>query len=129
MSTPDPQRDTTHPTTSTLVEELPCFVWTARPDGSLDFVNRRCCEYFARSFEQMIEWGWADIVHPEDLPPTGERWSYALETGEPYAMRFRLRRASDGAYRLHLARAQPRRGPDGRIEKWIGLTTEIEDEP
>jgi PAS domain S-box-containing protein len=108
-----------------ILEELPGFVWTAKPNGALDFVNQRCCDYFRRSFDQMIEWGWADVVHPDDLAETGERWSLALESGEPVCIVFRLRRASDGVYVRHLSRGRGRRDASGRIVGWYGFVLEL----
>ena len=67
------------------------------------------------------------MVHPEDLAQAGERWAASLASGETYQTEFRLRR-SDGSYRWHLARAIPIYGADGKISRWIGTNTDIEDE-
>jgi PAS domain S-box-containing protein len=103
----------------------PTLLWTARPNGELDWVNTAMLVYFERSFEQMTRWEWVEVLHPDDVEPCGERWSLSLESGEPYEMEFRLRRA-DGTFRWHVARAVPYRDERGRIEKWIGITVEVE---
>jgi len=110
-----------------LGDSIPQQVWTALPDGALDYVNQRVLEYFGRSFEEMIGWGWSDVVDERDLPVAIERWTTALRTGEPYEVEFRLRRASDGACRWHLARAVAMRGGDGEIVRWFGTNTDIEE--
>lgn len=110
-----------------LGDSIPQHVWTALPDGALDYVNERVLEYFGRAFDEMIGWGWSEVVDERDLPTTVDRWTTSLRTGEPYEVEFRLRRASDGAYRWHLARAVAMRGPDGEIVRWFGTNTDIEE--
>ena len=110
-----------------LGDSIPQQVWTALPDGALDYVNQRVVEYFGRSFEELIGWGWSDFVEDNDLPDAIERWTTALRTGKPYEVEFRLRRASDGVFRWHLARAVAMRGGDGEIVRWFGTNTDIEE--
>lgn len=108
-----------------VIEAIPQQVWTARPDGALDYVNQRVLEYFACSPEEIIGQGWQSKLHPDDLPLCLERWSASLRTGEPYEIEFRLQRVRDGAYRWHLGRALPVRDASGRISKWFGTNTDI----
>ncbi len=68
------------------------------------------------------------MVHPDDLPRCGDRWAEALRTEEPYEIEYRLKRASDGAYRWHLDRAVPVRDQSGRVVKWFGACTDIDDQ-
>ncbi len=110
-----------------LGDSIPQQVWTALPNGELDYVNQRVLEYFGRSFEEMVGSGWSEGVHENDLSDALERWTTALETGEPYEVEFRLRRASNGAHRWHLARAVAMRGEDGEIVRWFGTNTDIEE--
>ena len=110
-----------------LGDSIPQQVWTAGPDGRLDYVNERVLDYFGRTFDEMIGWGWSELVHPEDLPECLERWSASVRTGDQYEYEFRLRRAEDDGYRWHLTRAVPMRGADGEIVTWFGTNTDIED--
>jgi PAS domain S-box-containing protein len=110
-----------------LGDSIPQQVWTALPDGSLDYVNQRVLDYFGRKFEELIGWGWSEFVNETDRLSAVERWTAALRTGEPYEVEFRLRRASDGAFRWHLARAVAMRGADGEIVRWFGTNTDIEE--
>jgi PAS domain S-box-containing protein len=111
----------------TLAEAMPDHVWTARPDGYLDWFNSGVYDYSGAQLGELDGAGWGHIVHPGDLPQAGMRWAAALSSGETYESEFRLRRA-DGVYRWHIARAVPLRGDDGVITRWIGTNTDIEDQ-
>jgi len=107
-----------------LISTIPQQVWTAKPDGSLDYVSQRVSDYFGRSFEVMIGTAWVDIVHPDDIHEALLRWTRSLATGEDYQIDFRLRRA-DGAYRWHIARASALFDANGNITQWVGTSTDI----
>jgi PAS domain S-box-containing protein len=109
-----------------LAETLPAQVWTARPDGSLDYVSARTAAYFGAPADAVVGDGWQAMVHPDDLPGAGERWARSLASGEPYETEFRLRR-HDGSYRWHLARAHAMRDAEGRITQWFGVNADVED--
>jgi PAS domain S-box-containing protein len=110
-----------------LAEAQPDQIWTAMPNGELDYVNQRALDYFDTSFEELVASGWTQVVHPDDLPRTLERWQHALNAGMPYENEFRLRRA-DGSYRWHLTRASPRQDRRGQVVKWFGSNTDIDDQ-
>ena len=110
-----------------LAETIPVQVWTAQPDGLLDFVTRRTADYFGRAAQDLLGDGWAQIVHEEDIERASGRWKHALETGEPYEVEFRLL-SRDGEYRWHLVRADPVRDERGQIVEWFGCTTDIEEQ-
>lgn len=110
-----------------LAEALPVLIWTAAPDGRLDYVTDRVSRYFGIPAEQLLRDGWKDVVHPDDLPDVAARWGHSLATGEPYSVEFRLR-AADGSYRWHLARAQAERNETGEIVRWFGTNTDISEQ-
>lgn len=110
-----------------LTESVPVQVWTARPDGALDHVNRQVVEYFGQSAEAMLGAGWQGVIHPADRAAVMQRWSAALASGEPYEVEFRLRRA-DGEYRWHLGRARAMRDAQGAVIRWFGSNTDIDDQ-
>lgn len=110
-----------------VVETMPTFAWTALSDGSVDFVNRHWHEYTGLSTERTVGSGWQEAVHPEDLRRHAEKWRVSLATGEPFESEVRYRRAAGGQYRWFLARAVPLRDPRGKILKWYGTSTDIED--
>ncbi|MBA3670651.1 MAG: PAS domain-containing protein [Gemmatimonadaceae bacterium] len=112
----------------TLAEAIPQIVWTANPDGWLDFYNQRWFDYTGLTLEQTEGWGWEPVLHPDDLQQCIRQWTQAFSTGEPYEMEYRFKRAADGEYRWHLGRALPVRDADGAIVKWFGTCTDIHDQ-
>ena len=111
-----------------LAEAQPDQIWTALPNGELDYVNQRALDYFETPFSTLVETGWTQVVHPEDLGRMLDRWQIALATGEPYENDLRLRRPADGTYRWHLTRAIPMRDRSGAVVKWFGSNIDIHDQ-
>jgi PAS domain S-box-containing protein len=111
-----------------LAETIPQIVWTARPDGWLDYANQRWFEYTGLTLEQTKGEGWQTVLHPDDVLPAAERWNRSLRMGETYEIESRFRRSADGAYRWHLIRALPMRDYCGGIVKWFGTSTDIDDQ-
>jgi PAS domain S-box-containing protein len=110
-----------------LADAMPQIVWTALPDGRIDYCNQRWFDYTGLTFEQTQGWGWQPVVHPDDLAQCNERWTASLATGEPYHIEYRFKRAADGAYRWHLGRAVAGREAAGQIVRWYGTCTDIDD--
>jgi len=110
-----------------LADALPVQVWTATPDGALDYVSNRAAAYFDRSPEQVVGAGWLGVLHPDDVAATTERWARSVASGDAYETEFRLWSAADRAYRWHLARASAQRDDEGRIIRWFGTNTDIEE--
>ncbi|MEO6299727.1 MAG: PAS domain S-box protein, partial [Paracoccaceae bacterium] len=108
-----------------FAQVMPNHVWTASPDGLLDWVNQRICDYSGLASEQLMGTAWADIVHPLDRTAAGLRWADAIKKGEPYETEFRIRNAS-GQYLWHLVRAFPIRDDAGKIVQWVGTNTDID---
>ncbi len=108
-----------------LADSMPQIVWTARPDGFLDYYNERWFDYTGMTLEQTEGWGWEAILHPDDLQNCVKVWSEAVETGEKYKVEYRFRRASDNEYRWHFGQALPVRDADNKIVKWFGTCTDI----
>ncbi len=110
-----------------LSESVPQQVWTARPDGLINYGNYRTVEYFGQKIkDELYGMKWEKIIHPDDLTHTEARWKHSVKTGEHYETEYRLRR-SDGEYRWHLAQAKPMFDDDGTIIKWFGTNTDIHD--
>ena len=110
-----------------LAENIPVQIWTALPDGQLDYVTEQTARSFGLTVSDILRDGWKDVVHPDDLPLAVERWTHALTTGEVYEVEFRLKLA-DGTYAWHLARAMAQRGADDAILRWLGTNTNIEEQ-
>ena len=109
-----------------LADAMPQIVWTGRPDGVADYVNRGWVEYTGLTLEETAHDGWLKVLHPDDLSRTNRLWEKALSSGRLFETEYRIRRA-DGVYRWHLARSLPARGPDGEVAGWVGTCTDIDD--
>ena len=105
-------------------ESIPQQVWTARPDGTVDYYNHRTAAYLGVGMEQNGAEHWLSFVHPDDRPGMQSRWQAAISTQRYYEAEFRLRRY-DGEYRWFLGQAQARREPGGQLLKWYGTNTDV----
>ncbi len=103
------------------------MTFTALSDGSNTFVNKRWTEYTGLSVEQSSGAGWQRAIHPEDLARHSEKWRISVATGQLFEDEARFRRAADGEYRWFLVRGVPLRDQHGKIVKWYGTLTDIED--
>lgn len=109
------------------IEAIPAMVWTALPDGSSAFVNRRWTEYTGLSREDTAGSGWQTVIYPEDVERHVRKWRAALATGQPFENEARFRRAADGRYRWFLVRGVPLKDEAGNVLKWYGTLIDIED--
>lgn len=110
----------------TIVDAIPTLVWSARPDGSAEFFNRRWLDYTGLSAEQSREWGWTVVIHPDDRDSLLGYWRSLLASGEPGEIEARMRRV-DGEYRWFLVRGSPLRDRSGQIVRWYGTNTDIQE--
>lgn len=109
-----------------LVENLPELAWTARPDGFIDYYNRRWYEYTGTTLDEMQGWGWRTLHDPTHVDVVVERWQHSIDTGEPFEMEFPLRGA-DGTFQWFLTRVKPLHDAEGRIIRWFGSNTNIDE--
>jgi len=107
-----------------LLDLVPDQIWIAQPDGQLDYANQRALDYFGCSLEEMLGYGWENIVHPDDFPTVLSTMSESLQTGKNFKGEYRIRHHS-GEYHWCSARAHPAFNEDGQIKKWYGITTDI----
>jgi PAS domain S-box-containing protein len=109
-----------------IIRTIPTMVWSAAPDGSVDFFNPRWLDYTGLSPDQSRDWRWTAAIHPDDLSRLTDSWQSILVRGESGETEARLRRF-DGAYRWFMFRANPLRDESGNIVKWYGINLDIED--
>jgi PAS domain S-box-containing protein len=109
-----------------VVDTIPTLAWSAGPDGSADFFNQRWLDYTGLSAKQALGWGWEVAIHPADLPRILETFRDALNSVKPYEVEGRFRRF-DGEFRWFLFRASPLCDESGKVVKWYGTNTDIED--
>lgn len=110
-----------------MAESMPQKIFTAKPDGAIDYFNQQWTEFTGLSFEQIKDWGWTRFIHPDDLGETGRLWQNSIETGDPFQFVHRIRRR-DGEYLWHLSRIRGMRNGNGKISLWIGSSTDISEQ-
>jgi len=109
-----------------IIDAIPVMAWSGRPDGSVEFLNRRWLDYTGFSLDEALAWGWKAAVHPDDLDRLTDRWRALLASGEAGEIEARVRR-HDGEYRWFLFRAEPARDDHGDTIRWYGTNTDIEE--
>ncbi len=108
------------------IDTIPANVWSAQPDGTVEFINRRILEFSGLPFEQAIGNGWRDAIHPDDRAPYLNVQDAAVAAGKDFEVEARLLRA-DGEYRWMLFRSVPLRDETGTVVKRYGVSTDIDD--
>ena len=108
------------------IDTLPALAWSALPDGSVDFINRRWKE-IGLSLADLRGSEWIKVLHPDERLRVADRWRTAVESVTPYENVEHIRTV-DGEYRRFLSRAQPLRDEFGKIIKWYGADIDIEDQ-
>ena len=110
-----------------LVDNLPELAWMAKPDGFIDFYNRRWYEYTGTTYEDMEGWGWQSVHDPDELPRVMAGWTQSIATHQPFDQAFPLRRY-DGVFRWFLTRVAPMFDDSGKLIRWVGINTDIDDQ-
>lgn len=109
-----------------MAEAMPQKVWTAQPNGEMNYMNNNWFEYTGLNWEALRDFQWLEIVHPDDRAETLRIWHEALETKKDSQISHRLRRY-DGDYRWHLSRGVPSWHQGGQLVLWVGTSTDIDD--
>ena len=108
-----------------LAESMPMIVWTARPDGTIDYANQRLFEMTEANPEENPHTRWQHFVHPEDLDGCLRRWQECVAKETPYDTEYRLRSREGGAYRWIRVQAVPVRDASGEVVRWYGTGMDI----
>jgi len=113
-----------------LLQHLPVSAWTLKPDGTPDFVNHVWLEFAGQTldFVRSHPEAWMNAVHPEDREKASRAFWEAVRSGQGFAFETRSLRAQDGTYRWHLQQAVVLRDAEGKVLKFVGTTTDIEDQ-
>ena len=109
-----------------IVDSIPAFAWYADPDGKIEYLNQRILDYTGEHLEALAGFGWANVLHPQDVERTKKAWLRSIESGEQCDVDQRVRRF-DNTYRWFRTIAQPLRDHGGRVIRWYGVATDIED--
>jgi formate hydrogenlyase transcriptional activator len=109
-----------------MIDTIPALAWCCLPNGTNEFTNKRWLDYTGFSIDGALDWGWKTAVHPDDLDSLTDRWNALLASGLAGEIEARLRRY-DGEYRWFLIRGEPARDEHGKIVRWYGTSTDIEE--
>ena len=108
-----------------LADAMPQLVWTARPDGYLDYYNERWYEFTGMPRGEDCDPSWEPVIHPDDRQMCKDSWNHSIRTGEPYQIEYRFLDNRTGEYRWHLGRAMLVRSETGEGDHWVGTCTDI----
>jgi PAS domain S-box-containing protein len=109
-----------------MADAIPHMLWTAQPDGTLEYVNARVVNYTGMTAKELLSGRWKPVYHPDEYELCARRWNRALASGKSFEAEYRLRRA-DGEYRWHAHSVLALRDGQGRIVKWFGTCTDIDE--
>ncbi len=108
-----------------LTETIPEMLWSAMPDGAIDYCNTRLLDYTGFAAHEIIGDGWTRLIHPDDVEPAARAWVSCVSSGAPYRVEVRAMHAADRMYRWCVMNALPLLDQDGRIVKWHGTVVDM----
>ncbi len=109
-----------------LANSIPQLAWMAEPDGHIFWYNNGWFEYTGTTLAEMEGWGWEKVHDPKMLPFVAAKWTESLRTGQPFDMEFPIRGA-DGVFQWFLTRVNPLRDREGRVVRWFGTNTNVDE--
>ena len=117
----------------TLASALPQLIWSTDAEGNVEYVNEEWISYAGwASGDEVRKYlpqePWKDLLHPEDRDEYFELWNQSLQSGKTFEAQFRLRRAMDGAYRWFVCRSVAVRDRDGKVVRWLGGCTDVQQQ-
>jgi PAS domain S-box-containing protein len=110
-----------------LADAMPQIVWTAQPDGFIDYYNERWYEYTGFPRDEFGQSSWEPILHPDDVQRCVDTYFGCIKAEQPYQIEYRFKDRRSGGYRWFLGRAMPVRDEQGRVVRWFGTCTDIDD--
>ncbi len=111
-----------------LADLVPQIIWTSRPDGFIDYYNKRWYEYTNLKENEYGDSSWISVLHPDDVELVKDNWYKSIQSGNFYQLEFRLKDSAAGEYRWYLSKAVPIRDASGVITKWFGTSTDIHEQ-
>lgn len=110
-----------------LANSMPQLIWTADVQGNLNYFNQAVYDYSGLTFNEIKGDGWLQIIHPDEQAENVRLWMQSMQTGEDFIFHHRFKNR-EGEYRWQLSRAVPQRDAAGKIQLWVGTSTDIHDQ-
>jgi PAS domain S-box-containing protein len=113
-----------------VLQRLPVSAWTLKPDGTPDFVNQVWLEYSGQNLDYVRSdpEAWMAAVHPDDRETALNEFWDGVRSGQGFSFETRNLRAQDGTYRRQLQQAVVLRDQEGKVLKFVGTSTDIDDQ-
>lgn len=108
-----------------FIEYMPIQIWSANPEGQVDFVSGRLVEFTGKSEHEILA-DWQALLHPDDREKTREAWAHSVTNGDPYRIDFRLQR-HDGVFVWFQTQATAQKDPNGNVKRWLGSSIDVDD--
>lgn len=110
-----------------LVETIPQILWTAQPDGRIDYYNKRWYDFTGLNIrESLADDSWSKVLHSDDIQNAMRLWRDSVKKGKPYEIECRLKDGKNDVFRWFLGKAVPIKGENGKVRKWFGSMTDID---
>ena len=110
-----------------LADSIPQLIWTGDANGHLNYFNQSVYNFSGLKEDEVTkEGGWLQIVHPDEKDENIKQWLNSVRTGTDFKFEHRFRRY-DGEYRWQLSRAVPQRDAEGKVQMWVGTSTDIQE--
>lgn len=110
-----------------LADSLPQLIWTADANGTLNYFNLSVLTYAGINYRDLNAGGFQKLIHPDEVEQFDSNWTSVLHTGDDFLMEHRLLR-QDGEYRWYFTRAIAQKDATGKIQKWVGTSTDIQQQ-
>ncbi|MGC4039829.1 MAG: PAS domain-containing protein [Flavobacterium sp.] len=110
-----------------LADSMPQKIWTADLEGNLNYYNKSVFEYSGMPAADNTKKNWFDFLHPDDKEQSFKTWMHSIKTGKGFIIEHRFLRHDD-EYRWQLSRAVPQRDENGAIQRWVGTSTDIQEQ-
>ena len=110
-----------------LADSMPQQIWTGDTNGNLNYFNEAVYQFSGLTWDDIQKDGWLQIVHPDDREANITKWLHSINTGEDFSIEHRFKNYA-GEYRWQLSRAKPKKSSDGKIQLWVGTSTDIHEQ-
>ncbi|WP_295711321.1 CHASE3 domain-containing protein [Mucilaginibacter sp.] len=109
-----------------IMQTIPQIAWTNTASGEVDFYNQQWFDYTGLTFDETKDWGWREVIHPDDIMHNLQRFRAIIDSKESGEFEIREKRF-DGEYRWHLVRMAPLKNHNGEVQLWVGTATDIQE--